>query len=415
MTPEMPDDGSVKKDVDDHSKYLMDRLRQLEEKNLKLREDGRRIETEKKFAESQKIKYEREVRRLRSEIERLKAPPLIVGTIIDMMEDDKVIIKSSTGPKFVVNVSQFVGDEEISAGTQVALNQQSLAIVGIIPSSKDPVVYAMEIIDSPSVSYGDIGGLEEQIQELRETVELPLTEPERFEKIGIDPPKGVLLIGMPGTGKTLIAKAVAHQTNATFIRVVGSELVQKYIGEGARLVREMFDLAKEKAPSIIFIDELDAVGARRFESATSGDREVQRTLMQLLAEMDGFETRGDVKIIGATNREDILDPALLRPGRFDRVIEVPMPNFEGRLEILKIHTASINLSGDIDLQKIASMTENASGADIKAITMEAGMFAIRSNRDFVKLCDFEYGIKKVMNTSERTQMRPSKESGAMFA
>lgn len=415
MTPEIPGDGSVKKDVDDHSKYLMDRLRQLEEKNLKLREDSRRIETEKKFAESQKIKYEREVRRLRSEIERLKAPPLIVGTIVDVIGDDKVIIKSSTGPKFVVNVSQFVGEGELCSGTQVALNQQSLSIVGIIPSSKDPAVYAMEIIDSPTVDYNDIGGLEEQIQELREAVELPLIEPERFQKIGIDPPKGVLLIGLPGTGKTLIAKAVAHQTNATFIRVVGSELVQKYIGEGARLVREMFELAKEKSPSIIFIDELDAVGARRFESATSGDREVQRTLMQLLAEMDGFETRGDVKIIGATNREDILDPALLRPGRFDRIIEVPMPNFEGRVEILKIHSSSMSLSDDIDLAKIASMAEGASGADLKAITMEAGMFAIRANRDFVEMCDFEFGIKKVMNTSERTQLKQLKESGAMFA
>ena len=415
VTSDIPSDEGLRKDVDDHSKYLMDRLRQLEEKNLKLREDSRRIETEKKFAENQKIKYEREVRRLRSELERLKAPPLIVGTIVDVLGDDKVIIKSSTGPKFVVNVSQFIGEEEVSSGTQVALNQQSLSVVGVIPSSKDPAVYAMEIIDSPDVDYIDIGGLDEQLQELRESVELPLNEPERFEKIGIEPPKGVLLIGMPGTGKTLIAKAVANRTNASFIRVVGSELVQKYIGEGARLVREMFDMAKEKAPSIIFIDEIDAVGARRFESATSGDREVQRTLMQLLAEMDGFESRGDVKIIGATNREDILDPALLRPGRFDRIIEVPMPNFEARKEILKIHVSSMNLEDDINFQKIASMTEGASGADLKAISMEAGMFAIRDSRDFVEMDDFERGVKKVLCAIEKPQTKQFKEHGAMFA
>ena len=213
---------------------------------------------------------------------------MLVGTVLDVLDDNRVVIKSSTGPKFVVNASQFI-EQELIAGARVALNQQSLAIVGALPPSKDPTVYGMEIIETPTVSYDDIGGLYAQIQELRETVELPLLKPELFKQVGIEPPKGVLLYGPPGTGKTLLAKAVAKHTESVFIRIVGSELVQKYIGEGARLVRELFEMAREKAPSIIFIDELDAIGAKRLDSATSGDREVQRTLMQLLAEMDGFE------------------------------------------------------------------------------------------------------------------------------
>ncbi|MBI4362303.1 MAG: AAA family ATPase, partial [Euryarchaeota archaeon] len=292
-------------DKSDLSRYLLDRVRQLEERNLRLREENKKMETEKRFVENQKLRYEREVQKLKSEIERLKNTPLIVGTVIDVINGEKIIIKSSTGPKFVVSKSQFVG--EMNPGTQVALNQQSLAVVEVLPSSKDPLVHGMEIIEKPNLDYAEIGGLEVQVNELREAVELPLLHPEKFAKVGIDPPRGVLLFGYPGTGKTLLAKAVAHRTKATFIRVVGSELVQKYIGEGARLVREIFRLAREKAPSIVFIDELDAIGAKRLDSATSGDREVQRTLMQLLSEMDGFDPRGDVKMIAATNRPDILD------------------------------------------------------------------------------------------------------------
>ena len=272
----------------------------------------------------------------------------------------------------------------------------------------------MEIIEASDIGYSDIGGLDDQVVELKEAVELPLMEPERFERIGIEPPKGVLLIGPPGTGKTLLAKAVAHRTSATFIRVVGSELVQKYIGEGSRLVRELFEMAKEKSPSIVFIDEMDAIGARRFESATSGDREVQRTLMQLLAEMDGFDSRGDVKIIGATNRPDILDPALLRPGRFDRIIEIPIPTFESRVEILKIHTSGISLSGEVNTEDIASITEGASGADLKAIVMESGMLAIRSGGDSISMDDIYQATRKVMSSMKR-EGNVFIESGTMFA
>jgi proteasome regulatory subunit len=402
-------DESEKKG-NDFSEYLLDRVRQLEERNLKLRDANRKVENEKRSAENQKVRYEREVRKLRSELERLKGPPLLVGTVLDVLDDNRVVIKSSTGPKFVVNASQFI-EQELIAGARVALNQQSLAIVGALPPSKDPTVYGMEIIETPTVSYDDIGGLDGQIQELRETVELPLLKPELFKRVGIEPPKGVLLYGPPGTGKTLLAKAVAKETESVFIRIVGSELVQKYIGEGARLVRELFEMARDKAPSIIFIDELDAIGAKRLDSATSGDREVQRTLMQLLAEMDGFENRGDVKIIGATNRSDILDPALLRPGRFDRLIDIPLPTYEARVEIVKIHTSGMNLAHEIDAKKIAKLTEGASGADIKAIAMEAGMFAIRAERESVTAADFDDAVRKVvgMPNVETQQL------GSMFA
>ena len=391
----MVDDIKAKDDVE-LSEYLMERLRKLEEEYYKLKELYRRLEDEKRFVESERIRYEREVRRLRSEIERLRSPPLIVGYISDVLEDGRVIVKSSTGPKFVVNTSQYLNRNDLQPGARVALNQQTLAIISVLPAPKDPMVYGFEVDEKPEVSYSDIGGLDKQIEEVREAVELPLLKPHLFEEIGIEPPKGVLLYGPPGTGKTLLAKAVAHHTNATFIRVVGSEFVQKYIGEGARLVREVFQLAKEKAPAIIFIDELDAIAAKRTGSDTSGDREVQRTLMQLLAEMDGFDPRGDVKIMGATNRIDILDPAILRPGRFDRIIEVPLPTFEGRLQIFKIHTRKMKLADDVDFNELASMTENASGADIKAIVTEAGMFAIRDERNRATRNDFLKAVEKVL-------------------
>jgi len=395
----------------DFSRYILDRMRLLEERNNLLREQNQKIETEKRFVENQKLKFEREARQLRSELERLKTTPMVVGTIVDVIENGKVIIRSTTGPQFVVGASQFIKGSDLQPGTQVALNYQTLAVIGVLPSSKDPFIHGMEIIESPNVDYSQIGGLEDQIRELKETVELPLTKPEVFQQIGIEPPKGVLLYGPPGTGKTLLAKAVAHHTNATFIRVVGSELVQKYIGEGARLVRELFKMAKDKAPSIIFIDELDSIGARRLETATSGDREVQRTLMQLLSEMDGFNPRGNVRIIAATNRPDILDSAILRPGRFDRFIAIPMPNREARITILKIHTTGMRLADDIDFDYLAGITDGANGADLKAISMEAGMFAIRTNREAVTMEDFELGVKKVLVPSSK----PNLHSGGMFA
>jgi proteasome regulatory subunit len=370
------------------------------------------VEADKRYIETQKIRYEREVRKLKSESEQLRSPPLIIGTITDVVDTSRVIVRSSAGPRFMVRSSPSIAAEELKPGVRCTLNQQSLAIVEVLPTSFDAQVYGMELVDSPQETYVDIGGLEAQINEIKEAVELPLKRPELFLRIGIEPPKGVLLHGPPGTGKTLLAKAVAHETNAHFMRVVGSELVQKYIGEGARLVRELFDLAKKKAPTIIFIDEIDAVGASRTETNTSGDREVQRTLMQLLAGMDGFENRGDVKIIGATNRIDILDRALLRPGRFDRIIEIPLPDETGRLSILKVHCRALMVDETVDLREVARQTEGKNGADLRAICMEAGMFAIRKERPAITQEDFRAAITKIRLDFARG---PVDVEGEMFA
>jgi proteasome regulatory subunit len=391
----------------------MKRITSLEERNLELLEESRRVEGEKRFVEGEMLRLQKELKRLKAELERLKAPPLIIGQIKDMLTDGRVVVKSSTGPDFIVNISDYVPKENVEVGARVALNKQTLAVMGVLPPSLDPIVIGAEIIDKPDTSYEEIGGLEAQIVEIREAVEDPLLRPELYKKVGIDPPKGVLLVGAPGTGKTLLAKAVANKTHATFIRFVGSELVQKYIGEGARLVRELFDLARQKSPSIVFIDELDSVGAKRLDTATSGDREVQRTLMQLLAELDGFNPLGEVKIIGASNRPDILDEALLRPGRFDRIIEIPLPNIDGRTEIFKIHTKRMNVDETIDAHDLAQKTDGATGAEIKAIATEAGMFAIRDNRDVVTLVDFDKAIIKVMHHGE--DIGRQAESGPMFA
>ena len=368
------------------------------------------LEDEKRYLESELRRLQGDIERLRKEINRMKSPPLLVGTIENIIDSDRIVVRSSAGPTFIVNASSYVPREKIKPGAKVALNKQTFAIVHMIPESYDPSITAAEIIEKPRVTYDDIGGLKKQIREIREAVELPLLKPELYKKVGIEPPKGVLLAGPPGTGKTLLAKAVAHHTHATFIRTVGSELVRKYIGEGAKLVRELFDLARKKAPSIVFIDEIDAIGARRLDMATSGDREVQRTLMQLLAELDGFEPLDNVKIIAATNRPDILDEALLRPGRFDRIIQVPYPDYEARIEILKIHTRRMNLK-DVNLERIAKKTDGFSGADLKVICMEAGMFAIRDERDYVTHEDFENAIRKFLHADDLRKEIP----GEMFA
>ncbi|MCX8173547.1 MAG: proteasome-activating nucleotidase [Thermoplasmata archaeon] len=378
----------------------------MEVQNSRLTEELRRIENEKRYLENEVVRLQRELRRLKVEIDRLRFPPLIIGQIRDVLADGRVVVKSSTGPDFVVNVSEAILPSELKAGARVALNKQTLAVMNVLPPSLDPIVMGAEIIEKPQESYADIGGLEEQIQEVREAIEFPLLKPELYRKVGIQPPKGVLLVGPPGTGKTLIAKAVAKQTSATFIRLVGSELVQKYIGEGARLVRELFELSKLKAPSIVFIDELDAIGAKRLDVSTSGDREVQRTLMQLLAEMDGFNPLSNVKILAATNRPDILDEALLRPGRFDRIITIPMPNLDARTSIFKIHLRPLNVVGEISVEELARKTENCTGADIKAICTEAGMFAIRAERDHVVPEDFEKAITKVLGRGKKQTKAP---------
>jgi len=380
------DDVALGETHDDYITFLKRRIRQLE---LQVR-----------TLEAEKERLERELSQLRMDMSRLRQPPAFAGNVIDLLNDDRAIVQNYNGPRFVVRIAPWIDRKQLKPGTRVALDQRTMAIVEILPSEKDPSILGFEVIERPKVAYNDIGGLEKQLQELREAVELPLKHPELFEKVGIDPPKGVLLYGPPGCGKTLMAKALAREVNATFIRVVGSELVRKFIGEGARLVHELFELARERAPTIIFIDEIDAIGGKRLEETTGGEREVNRTLMQLLAEMDGFDPRGNVKVIAATNRPDILDPALLRPGRFDRLIEVPIPDFRGRFEILKVHTRRMNLRG-VDLKIIAEMTDGASGAELKAIATEAGMFAIRDRREYVIQEDFLKAIDKVLGAERR--------------
>jgi len=282
------------------------------------------------------------------------------------------------------------------------LIKKNLNIIKKIPITKQFDIESFVIVEKPEVLWKDIGGLDLQAREIKEVVELPLKKPELFKKVGITPPKGILLYGDPGTGKTLLAKAVASSTNSTFIEIVASELVQKFIGEGAKMVKEIFELARAKAPSIIFIDELDALAAKRIEIGTSGEREVNRTFMQLLAEIDGFSPLGNVKVIGATNRKDILDPAVIRPGRLDRLIHIPLPQSEARLDILKIHSKKMDLGSDIDLGNISTLMEDLSGAEIKAVCTEAGYFAIRENRTNITRKDFLRGIDKV-NQEEQTE------------
>jgi proteasome regulatory subunit len=382
--------------IDDEISELKTKIVALEERNVKLIQDLQNAETEKRYAESELFRLQKDISRLRNELERLKSPPLIIGSLRDVLPNNRVVVKSTTGPDFVVSVSEYVPEDKLIPGARVSLNKQTLSVMDVLSAPLDPVVTGAEIVDKPTTTYEDIGGLKDQMRELREAVEDPLLRPELYAKVGIEPPKGVLLVGPPGTGKTLMAKAVANATNATFIRLVGSELVQKFIGEGARLVRELFDLAKQKAPSIVFIDELDSVGAKRLDASTSGDREVQRTLMQLLSELDGFTPTANIKIIGATNRPDILDDALLRPGRFDRIIDVGLPDAEGREQIFRIHLARMNVADDVEPQKLAEMCDGVSGAEIKNICTEAGMMAIREDRDTIEQKDFDTAKEKVL-------------------
>lgn len=333
------------------------------------------------------------INQLNSELERYKQPALMICELSDMIEENKAVISVPNGNQFLVNVTEQV-KKGVKIGDTVAVEQKNLNIVRKIRASKKFNVERFININSPEVQWTEIGGLDHQKRELQEVIELPLKKPELFKKVGIQPPKGVLLYGEPGTGKTLLAKAVAKSTKATFIEIVGSELVQKFIGEGAKLVSEVFKLARGKSPAIIFIDELDAIAASRIEIGTSGEREVQRTFMQLLAEIDGFKHLGDVKIIGCTNRRDILDPAVIRPGRLDRLIEVPRPNAEGLREIFKIHTRRMKLD-KINVTGLISRMKGFSGAEVKAVCTEAGYHAIRANRTKLTQRDFISAIAKV--------------------
>ena len=387
-------------------------LRELEEAYAALRNETQELINERTSLEAEVRSLRKKIDRLDENVNLLKMPPLIIGHIQDILDHERAIVRSSNGTVFQVSLNQRLDPELLKPGTRVALNQDSLSVIEVLHEAWDPMVSGAEMVEKPNITYADVAGLDEQVESVREAIELPLTKPELFEKVGIVPPKGVLLVGPPGCGKTLLAKAVANQTDATFIRMVGSELAQKYIGEGGRMVRELFSLAKEKSPSVIFLDEIDAIGAKRLDGSTSGDREVQRTLMQLLAELDGFDALNDVKIIAATNRPDILDDALLRPGRFDRVIEIPIPDDASRKAILAVHLGSMNTK-KMSTGRIVERTKGFSGAELKATCVEAGMIAIRDGRSIVTQQDMFDAISRL--EKKRSQGSSPRSPEALYS
>merc|ERR1711884_285685 len=332
----------------------------------------------------------------RSKVDDLRGTPMAVGTLEEVIDDNHAIVSTSVGSEHYVSMLSFVDKDLIEPNCTVLLHHKVHAVVGVLSDDTDPLVSCMKIEKAPQESYADIGGLEAQIQEIKEAVELPLTHPEYYEEMGIKAPKGVILYGPPGTGKTLLAKAVANQTSATFLRVVGSELIQKYLGDGPKLVRELFRVAEEHAPSIVFIDEIDAVGTKRYESNSGGEREIQRTMLEPLNQLDGFDARADTKVIMATNRIETLDPALIRPGRIDRKIEFPLPDEKTKRRIFNIHTSKMTLSEDVSIDEYILSKDDLSGADIKAICTEAGLLALRERRMKVTQEDFKKAKENVL-------------------
>ena len=352
---------------------------------------------------SKRNQLNEEVRKIKEELTVLNSPSSIVGQVVRLFDKQKVLVKAGHDNKYIVKCSPDVSISSLKPNMRVALSADSYEITQILPTQVDPLVSLMRVEKVPDSTYDMIGGLDQQIKEIKEVIELPIKHPELFESLGIAQPKGVLLYGPPGTGKTLLARAVAHHTDCTFIRVSGTELVQKYIGEGSRMVRELFVMAREHAPSIIFMDEIDSIGSSRSEGRRS-DSEVQRTMLELINQLDGFEPSKNIKVLMATNRIDILDPALLRPGRIDRKIEFPNPKGDARVDILKIHSKKMNLVRGIDLKKVADMMDGASGAELKACCTEAGMFALRERRTNVTQDDFELAAAKVMKKDKSTSV-----------
>ncbi|KAJ1731455.1 26S proteasome subunit rpt4 [Coemansia biformis] len=353
-----------------------------------------------KEARSGVKRLETEYEKSEDDLKALQSAGQIVGEVFKQLDDERFIVKATTGPRYVVGCRKKVNKAELKQGSRVALDMTTLTIMRRLPREVDPLVYSMSVEKPDAVSFAGVGGLAEQVRELREVIELPLLNPELFIRVGVQPPKGVLLYGPPGTGKTLLAKAVANSLETNFLKVVSSAIVDKYIGESSRIVREMFGYARDHEPCIIFMDEIDAIGGRRFSEGTSADREIQRTLMELLNQMDGFDTLGKIKMIMATNRPDTLDPALLRPGRLDRKIEIPLPNEQGRTEILKIHAAGIAKHGEIDYEAVVKLSDGFNGADLRNVCTEAGMFAIRDDRDYVVQDDFMKAVRKVADAKK---------------
>ena len=395
-SPSIPDRPRLNLDPEMSDAERLSAIRQHYERLVAVNDE---LDDRLSEATDRRSELQGELEQLKRRNETLKTSSLYLATVEELTDDGVVIKQHGNNQEVLTEVSPHL-DNELEAGDRVAIND-SFAIQQLLDDETDSRAQAMEIDASPTVSYADIGGIDDQVREVREAVEEPLTKPEMFAEVGVDPPSGVLLYGPPGTGKTMLAKAVANETDATFIKMAGSELVRKFIGEGSRLVRDLFELAAEREPAVIFIDEIDAVASKRTDSKTSGDAEVQRTMMQLLSEMDGFDDRGDIRIMAATNRFDMLDEAILRPGRFDRLIEVPKPGVEGRSRILEIHTRDMNVADDVDFADLAESLEEYSGADIAALATEAGMFSIRDGRTAVSRQDFDDAYEKIENAEEQ--------------
>ncbi|KAJ2006210.1 26S proteasome regulatory subunit 8 [Coemansia thaxteri] len=370
--------------------YYLHKIQEAEQKIVDKTQNLRRLEAQRNSLNAR-------VRLLKDELNLLQEPGLTIGEVVKVIGKQKALVKIQPEGKFVVDVADDIDITKLTPSTRISLQPDTYKLCKILPSKIDPLVSLMMVEKVPDSTYDMIGGLDKQIKEIKEVIELPVKHPELFEALGIAQPKGVLLYGPPGTGKTLLARAVAHHTDCRFIRVSGSELVQKYIGEGSRMVRELFVMAREHAPSIIFMDEIDSIGSSRGDSGSGGgDSEVQRTMLELLNQLDGFEPTQSIKVIMATNRIDILDSALLRPGRIDRKIEFPPPNEVARTDILRIHSRKMNLTRGINLRKIAERLTGASGAEVKGVCTEAGMYALRERRVHVTQEDFEMAVSKIM-------------------
>jgi len=351
------------------------------------------VDIQEEYIRDETRNLRRELLRAQEEVKRIQSVPLVIGQFLEMVDANSGIVGSTTGSNYYVRILSTLNRELLKPSSSVALHRHSNALVDILPPEADSSISLLADNERPDICYSDIGGSDIQKQEIREAVELPLTHHDLYRQIGIDPPRGVLLYGAPGTGKTMLAQAVAHHTTASFIRVVGSEFVQKYLGEGPRMVRDVFRLAKENAPAIIFIDEIDAVATARFDAQTGADREVQRILMELLNQMDGFDQSVNVKVIMATNRADTLDPALLRPGRLDRKIEFPAPDRRQKRLVFQVCTGAMNLADEVDLEDLVARPDKISAAEIRSICQEAGMLAVRKNRYVVLAKDFEKAYK----------------------
>ncbi|KAK9456899.1 P-loop containing nucleoside triphosphate hydrolase protein [Dipodascopsis uninucleata] len=372
----------------------------IEETELQINEKTQNL----RRLEAQRNALNAKVRLLREELQLMQEPGSYVGEVVKAMGKTKVLVKVHPEGKYVVDIAPDIDIKKITPSLRVCLRSDTYQLHQILPNKVDPLVSLMMVEKVPDSTYEMVGGLDKQIKEIKEVIELPVKHPELFESLGIAQPKGVLLYGPPGTGKTLLARAVAHHTECKFIRVSGSELVQKYIGEGSRMVRELFVMAREHAPSIIFMDEIDSIGSSRVEGSSGGDSEVQRTMLELLNQLDGFESTKNIKVIMATNRLDILDPALLRPGRIDRKIEFPPPTLEARTDILRIHSRSMNLTRGINLRKMAEKMNGCSGAEVKGVCTEAGMYALRERRIHVTQEDFELAVAKVLSRNDEGQI-----------